>query len=66
MAALKNLLIMVILAILGLVAATPSPHVGMVDTAQLRDVGVVYTEPNFRGERTFIYEVKDSPQCLNL
>jgi hypothetical protein len=66
MIALKKLLIVVILAILDLVAAIPSSHVSMVDTAELRDVGVIYTEPNFRGGRTFICKVKDSPQCLTL
>jgi hypothetical protein len=44
MMALKTLLvivILVILAILDLVAAILSPHIGMLDTAELRDVGVI-------------------------
>jgi hypothetical protein len=64
--ALKQRLGIVLFAILGLVVAIPNPHVGMIDTAALRDVGVIYTEPNFQGDHAFIFEVKGNPTCLPL
>jgi hypothetical protein len=62
----KLLLAFVVCFVISLVLAVPKPHIGMVDTAELRDVGVIYTKANYEGERKFIYHVKTKPECLPL
>lgn len=52
--------------IIGLTMAVPEPHRGMIDNDDVRDVGVVYTKPDFAGTKKFIFEVKAEPGCLAL
>ncbi|KAL1601409.1 hypothetical protein SLS60_006322 [Paraconiothyrium brasiliense] len=40
------------------------PHVGMLDTADVHDVGLIYDDVNYNGNSTFIIEVKKNPTCL--
>jgi hypothetical protein len=41
-------------------------HTGMIDNDDHRDVGLIYTKPNFQGETKAIFEIKDKPECLPL
>lgn len=63
---LYQAILLTIFGLLGLGAARPQPHQGMVDTATLRDVGVIYGKPNFQGRNKFIFEIKAAPECLPL
>ncbi|KAJ4347831.1 uncharacterized protein N0V89_009201 [Didymosphaeria variabile] len=40
------------------------PHVGMLDTPDVRDVGLIFDDLNYTGNSTFIIEVKNNPTCL--
>jgi hypothetical protein len=62
----KLLLAFMVFFVVSLVGAIPKPHVGMVDTADLRDVGVIYTKANYEGEPKFIYHIKAKPECMAL
>jgi hypothetical protein len=42
------------------------PHTGMVDTAYIRDIGVVYSKRNFEGESKFLFEYKAHTGCQAL
>lgn len=55
-----------ILALAGIAMAFPQPHNGMVDNANIRDVGVIYTGTNFTGAPKFIFELKARPECIPL
>jgi hypothetical protein len=54
------------LSLLRLSTALPEPHTGMVDNTNIRDVGVIYTKPNYQGKHEFIYQTKSKPDCLAL
>jgi hypothetical protein len=54
------------LSLLGLSMALPEPHTGMVDNGDIRDVGAIYSKPNYQGTHNFIYEIKGKPDCLAL
>lgn len=64
--AINQLFIFVVLCLVALTTAIASPHEGFVDTPTLRDVGILYSEENFKGENTFVYEIKTTPECLPL
>lgn len=55
-----------VLSLVGLSTALPEPHTGMVDNTKIRDVGVIYTKPNYQGNHEFIYQTKSKPDCLAL
>jgi hypothetical protein len=57
----KNL---VLAALSGLAMALPEPHKGMIDNTHVRDVGVIFSKPDFQGDSKFILEMKDTPECL--
>jgi hypothetical protein len=63
---IKQLFAFVVLCLIALTMALPSPHEGFVDTQTLRDVGILYSEANFKGENTLVYEIKNTPECLPL
>jgi hypothetical protein len=46
--------------------ALPEPHKGMVDSANIRDIGVVYSKPNFQGYKGFILEHKGASNCQSM
>ena len=50
----------------GLAMALPEPHKGMIDNDYVRDVGVVYSKPNFQGKSKFVFELKEQSECLVL
>ncbi|KAF1918153.1 hypothetical protein BDU57DRAFT_444093 [Ampelomyces quisqualis] len=54
------------ISFLVLAMALPGPHRGMVDNDSIRDVGEIYTKPDFSGNRKFIFETKSTPECLPL
>ncbi|KAH7411770.1 hypothetical protein DE146DRAFT_771372 [Phaeosphaeria sp. MPI-PUGE-AT-0046c] len=65
---MKNVqcLFLAILGLLGLSIALPQPHTGMVDTATIRDVGLIYGETDFKGPGKLVFEIKAGPKCLPL
>jgi hypothetical protein len=62
----KQLFAYVVLCLVAMTTALPSPHEGFVDTPTLRDVGILYSEANFKGDNTFVYEIKAESECLPL
>jgi hypothetical protein len=63
---INKVLAFAVLFLAGLTAALPEPHAGMVDTAEIRDVGIIYTKPNYQGKHDFVYQIKSKPDCLAL
>jgi|TARA_R110002003_G_scaffold1048_16_gene22285 hypothetical protein len=63
---LKQILTFVFAVIVGIAMALPEPHNGMVDNDHVRDVGVIYSKPNFQGDKKFVFEVKDGSGCQPL
>lgn len=55
----------IFLVVLGL-AAIAMGHEGMVDNEHVRDVGVVFSEPNFTGASEFVWEMKHDNDCIAL
>ncbi|KAL5121520.1 hypothetical protein ACEQ8H_000592 [Pleosporales sp. CAS-2024a] len=46
--------------------AAVGAHIGMVDDDYHRDVGLVYPLPDYKGNATRIFEIKNSPECMPL
>jgi hypothetical protein len=63
---IKQLFALVVLCLVAVTMALPSPHDGFVDTPTIRDVGMLYSEADFKGENTFVYEIKAEPGYLPL
>ncbi|KAF2443781.1 hypothetical protein P171DRAFT_486502 [Karstenula rhodostoma CBS 690.94] len=42
------------------------PHVGMIDTPLIRDVGLIFDDKFYKGNSTFIFEVREKPVCIPL
>ncbi|KAJ4289821.1 hypothetical protein N0V90_011152 [Kalmusia sp. IMI 367209] len=40
------------------------PHVGMLDTPTVRDVGLIFTERDYKGDSTFLIETRDKATCI--
>jgi hypothetical protein len=47
--------------IAGVAMALPQLHAGMIDNDSIRDVGVLYSKPNFKGNSKFVFELKTKP-----
>ncbi|KAH7089846.1 hypothetical protein FB567DRAFT_590638 [Paraphoma chrysanthemicola] len=60
---LKHALAFGAILIFGAAMALPEPHEGMIDNEFIRDVGVVFSKPNFQGDKKFIFEIKDESAC---
>jgi hypothetical protein len=46
--------------------AAPSPHIGMVNNNDIRDVGAVYSQPGYASDPTFLFMDKKMPKCNTL
>ena len=55
-----------LLCLLGTSLVASRPHDGMVNNDYIRDVGVVYSESQIKGDRTFLLAVKAKPECIPL
>ncbi|KAK7182905.1 hypothetical protein DPSP01_009671 [Paraphaeosphaeria sporulosa] len=40
------------------------PHVAMIDTPAIRDVGLIFDDRYYKGNSTFIFELRDKPTCI--
>jgi hypothetical protein len=66
MANCKTLFFAVVLYLIGMAFAAPRPHIGMINNADVQDVGVVYPLPNYGGDATFLLIYKGEPRCMPL
>ena len=55
-----------ILIFVGMAFAAPSPHIGMINNDDIRDVGAVYSQAKFSSAPTFLLMDKQSPRCIPL
>ncbi|PVH98041.1 hypothetical protein DM02DRAFT_481228, partial [Periconia macrospinosa] len=46
--------------------ATALPHESIINTPALRDVGIIYTEPNYQGQSNFLLENRKDAGCYPL
>lgn len=53
-----------LLIVVGMAFAAPSPHVGMINNDDVRDVGAVYSQADFSSAPTFLLMDKQSPRCI--
>lgn len=58
-------LVFVVFYLIGLVftSPAPAPHKGMIDNAERRDVGVAWSNPEYKGNSKFIFEEKNASAC---
>ncbi|KAI4946583.1 hypothetical protein J4E91_007272 [Alternaria rosae] len=55
-----------LLIVVGMAFAAPSPHIGMINNDDVRDVGAVYSQADFSSAPTFLLMDKQSPRCIPL
>ena len=55
-----------LLIVVGMAFAAPSPHIGMINNDDVRDVGAVYSQAEFSSAPTFLLMDKQSPRCIPL
>ncbi|KAG9195464.1 hypothetical protein G6011_00585 [Alternaria panax] len=51
---------------IGVAFAAPSPHIGMVNNDDIRDVGAVYSQPGYASKPIFLLMDKKNPACNSL
>lgn len=54
------------LIVIGTAFAAPSPHIGMINNDDVRDIGAVYSQAEFSSAPTFLLMDKQSPRCFPL
>ncbi|KAL1795784.1 hypothetical protein ACET3X_006008 [Alternaria dauci] len=50
----------------GVVLAAPSPHMGMVNNNDVRDIGAVYSQPGYASKPEYLLMDKKTPACFPL
>ena len=54
------------LIVIGMAFAAPSPHIGMINNDDIRDIGAVYSQAEFSSAPTFLLMDKQSPRYFPL